>query len=433
MLSEKETSVIQLIDQNQSEVVAFLQQLIRYKTLTPRSGEVAEGGDYKALQGDVSSLLTSMGFSVESWEVIPKELHDFPGSGINKNRDLSNMPIVLGELKGNGEGRSLILNGHYDVVPTGEITNWKHNPFEAILEDGKIFGRGACDMKAGIAAMLMAVKFLKQAGVELAGDLIVQTVPDEEMSCMGTLSCCQRGYKADAAIIPEPADMQVLIAMRGSKFGVIHVYGRAGHAEMAQPHWRDGGAVNAIGKAAIIVEALEGLVDKWRKEPEKQHEYVPGTMVIPTKITGGEWEVTYPEKTDINFSLMFPPGGESCAEELIEHITQAAQADPWMKEHPPEVEFSPVSFYGAEISGDEPIAQLGIEVLKELGYKPQFKGFGSLTDAIHLINQAKVPTISIGPSSVPAHTPDEYVEITELIDTTKAMALAVMRWCGVVD
>lgn len=424
---------MQVIDQNQSEIIAFLQKLIRYKTITPQSGVLVESGDYKALQGDVSTLLKSLGCSVKSWDVDTQELLDFPGSGINKDRDLSNMPVVLGEFEGAGEGRSLILNGHYDVVPPGESSNWQHNPFGAVIEDGRVYGRGACDMKAGIAAMLMAVKSLKQGGVNLAGDLIIQTVPDEEMSCMGTLSCCQNGYTADGAIIPEPTNLQVLIAMRGSKFGVIHVYGRAGHAELAQPHWREGGAVNSIAKAAIIVQALDELNEKWRTSPDKQHKYVPGTMVIPTKIIGGDWEVTYPEITNINFSLMFPPGGEASADELIEYVGQAATRDSWMREHPPVVEFNRVSFYGAEISESEPIAQLGIEVLQDIGYQPGLVGFGSLTDAIHLINYARVPTISFGPSSGRAHANDEYVEIKEVIDTTKAIALAVMRWCGVVN
>lgn len=433
MLSIEEAAVVQLIERNRQEVISYLQQLIQYRTITPQTGITVESGDYRALQQLVAETLKQMAFSISSWEVDASQLEDFPGSGINPARDLSKMPVVVGQKQGIGEGRSLILNGHYDVVPPGELGNWKYDPFSGEVEDGRIYGRGACDMKGGIAAMLMAIKFIQQAGVQLAGDLTVQVVPDEEMSCMGTLACCQQGYRADAAIIPEPVDMNVLVAMRGSYFGFIHVYGRAGHAELAQPHWREGGAVNAVSKAAQIVTTLDELNRQWEGQPERQHKYVPGTKVIVTSISGGEWEVTYPEKAEIGFSLMFPPGGEDSADELVDFVAKTAAKDDWMAENPPLVDFNPVSFYGAEISEEEPIAQLGKQVLGELGYAAEFKGFGSLTDAIHLINAAKVPTISIGPGGATAHATDEYVEIDELVDTTKALALAVMRWCGVVN
>ncbi len=340
-------------------------------------------------------------------------------------------PNVYAKLTGARPGPRLHFNGHTDTVPV--VEDWETDPFTPVEREGRLHGLGACDMKGGIAAMLMAIKFIQQAGVQLAGDLTVQVVPDEEMSCMGTLACCQQGYRADAAIIPEPVDMNVLVAMRGSYFGFIHVYGRAGHAELAQPHWREGGAVNAVSKAAQIVTTLDELNRQWEGQPERQHKYVPGTKVIVTSISGGEWEVTYPEKAEIGFSLMFPPGGEDSADELVDFVAKTAAKDDWMAENPPLVDFNPVSFYGAEISEEEPIAQLGKQVLGELGYAAEFKGFGSLTDAIHLINAAKVPTISIGPGGATAHATDEYVEIDELVDTTKALALAVMRWCGVVN
>ena len=170
------------------------------------------------------------------WEADAAELERFPGSGVKPDRDLSNMPILVGTRQGSGGSRSLILNGHYDVVPPGLVENWHHEPFGVEVDGGRIYGRGTNDMKGGIAAMLQALRFIRQAGLELAGNLVVQTVPDEESSCMGTLSCCQRGYRADAALIPEPTDLKVLVAMRGSLYGTITLLGRAGHAEMTQPH-----------------------------------------------------------------------------------------------------------------------------------------------------------------------------------------------------
>ncbi len=113
-----------------------------------------------------------MNFSIDVWEVDSSELKSFPGSGIIQGRDLSNMPVLVGKLKGNGKGESLILNGHYDVVPEGIVENWKHDPFKGEIEDNRIFGRGANDMKGGIAAMLHAIKFIQKAEIELGGDRI---------------------------------------------------------------------------------------------------------------------------------------------------------------------------------------------------------------------------------------------------------------------
>jgi len=428
MLTEKEKNVLSLIDENKGEIIEFLRKLISFKTVSPPDKGKAEGDGYKKLQEFVCKTLEEMDFDIDMWEVDASKLESFPGSGVSPDRDLSNMPVVVGELKGKGKGKSLILNGHYDVVPVGVLENWSHDPFKGEIVGNKVFGRGACDMKGGVAAMLEAVRFIHQAGIKLNGDLTIETVPEEESTCLGTLACCQKGYKADAAIIPEPTNMNVLVAMRGGAGGKITVYGRAGHAEMTQPHWREGGAVNAISKAVKILQGLEELKEDWRTRPDKKHKFLDPDTITPTMIKGGEWSVTYPEKVEITFDAMFIPSTENLCEEIEEKIKSVAAADPWMKEHPPKLETGWA--YGTEISEDEPIVKTAMNVAKELSIEPRLVGMGSLTDAIHLINYSKIPTISIGPSDKTAHAVDEFVDIDELTNLTKALALAIMRWCG---
>jgi acetylornithine deacetylase len=314
-------------------------------------------------------------------------------------------------------------------VPPGIAENWRHDPFGAEVEDDKVFGRGACDMKGGISAMLQAVRSIREAEIELAGDLLVQTVPDEESTSMGTLSCCQRGYRADAALIPEPSDFKVLVAMRGSLYGRITVFGRAGHAEVTQPHWTEGGAVNAISKAVRVIRGLEELADEWRTRPGSRHKYLDPNTIVPTVIKGGEWEVTYPEQVEISFGSLFIPGTTDAREEIEAQLTRVAALDPWLRERPPKLETAEW-LYGAEVDESEPVVQAGLEALGDLGLAPGLVGCGSLTDAIHLINYAGIPTISVGPTSHTAHMAEEYVEIGELVDTAKMMALCIMRWCG---
>jgi len=428
VITENEQKVLDLIDANKDEIIEYLSKIISYKTITPASGRgVGENkNDYRALASVFSDTLKEMGFEVDSWEIDASQVGDFENSGVDRGRDMSGMPVVIGEMKNGGTGKTLILNGHYDVVPPGLVENWTQDPFTATLRDNKLYGRGTCDMKGGIAAMIQAVKFIQQAGIKLNGDITVQLAPDEEATCMGTFSCCEKGYKADAAIIPEPTNMNVLIAMRGNSGGKITINGRAGHAEMTQPHWKEGGAVNAISKSLKILQAIEDLSEEWRTRPDKQHKYLDPDAIQPTVINGGEWSITYPEKVEINFNANFIPATKNLSQEITDRIMNVAKTDDWLTENPPEIEFD--GMYGAEISEDEPIAQLGIEVLKELGYDSGFSGMGSLTDAIHLINYSKVPTISIGPSDKPAHMADEFVGVDELIAQTKAIALAIMRW-----
>ncbi len=429
LVTEEERRVLEFIDRDKENIIGYLKKLIGFRTITPQENERAMGDDYKDFQNFIRSTLEEMGFDVDMWEIDASELDSFPGSGVLKDRDLSNMPVLAGKLEGGGKGRSLILNGHYDVVPTGIIDNWSHPPFDAEIEDNKIFGRGSNDMKGGVAAIIHALKAIQQAGIALNGDVIVETAPDEEQTSMGTLSCCQRGYTADAAIIPEPTDMKVLVAVRGSVYGKITVLGRAGHAEMPQPDWTEGGAVNAISKAAKIIAALDELNDEWKMSPEKQHKYLAPDIIVPTVIHGGEWPVTYPEKVEITFGSMFIPTTKHKIKEIEAKLKSVADSDSWLKEHPPKLEIEGW-LYGAEVKEDEPIVDIGREALRDLGIEPELRGYGTLTDSVHLINCLKIPTISIGPDIKTAHMADECVDVDELMNTVKVLALCIMRWCG---
>jgi acetylornithine deacetylase len=198
---------------------------------------------------------------------------------------------------------------------------------------------------------------------------------------------------------------------------------------LAQPHWRQGGAVNAINKSVKVIEGMERLTELWRQRPDNQHPYLDPGKIIPTVIKGGDWTVTYPEEVEISFGAMFPPGMTGARQEIEEMLAQVAAGDPWLEEHPPRLEVGGWH-YGAEIDPAEPIVHSALNALDALGLEPELKGFGSLTDAIHLINYAHIPTISLGPKLGPAHTAGEYIEVNELLALTKALALTIMDWCG---
>ncbi len=429
MLTDAEKKVLRSIDDRRDDIAEFLRTLIRFRTVTPLDDARAETDDFILHQKTVSALLERLGFEVEVFEADASSLKPFPGAYINPTRDLSRMPIVTGRRRGAGGGRSLLLNGHYDVVPTGETSAWTHDPFSGTVVDGTMYGRGTCDMKGGIAAMLKALEIIQAAGIRLGGDVVVQVVPDEEATCMGTLACCQRGVRADAAIIPEPTDLDVLLAVSGNLSGTIRVFGRAGHADMPQPHWREGGAVNAIVKAAKVIGALEDLRQDWKEDPRRRHKYVPADRITPTMISGGHWGVAYPEEVRIQFSANFIPGTEDLRGEIEESIARVARTDSWMAEHPPRLDAD--LMYAAEVDENEPIAQLARDAARDSGIESKFIGWGSLSDAIHLINYSKIPTISVGPASRTIHQTDERVDLREIVATAKVTALCLLRWCGI--
>ncbi len=425
MLSAEERRVLDAIDASWSELADLLVRLIRFRTTTPLMGERAVGGEYRGLQAFVSRRLEDLGFDLETWEADASSLKPFPGSGVVPGRDLSNMPILVGRREGHGP--SLLLNAHYDVVPPGVMENWSHPPFEGAVVGGRVFGRGACDMKGGFAAMLHALECIQRTGVDLPIPLLFESVPDEEQTSMGTLACCVRGLRADAAIIPEPTDLHVLVAARGSFSGKIVVTGRAGHSEMAQPPWQEGGAVNAITKAVRVLEALEALNASWQTSPSRKHKYLDPDIIVPTMIRGGEWEVMHPERVEIAFTSDFVPTTQDIRGEIQHALDSIAERDSWMGAHPPVLD-APGWLYGAEVSEEEPIVRTASAALEDLGVTPKLIGCGSLTDMVHLVNYSKVPTISIGPSVATIHAPDERVAIDELVTASKALALTILRW-----
>ncbi|HYM39134.1 MAG TPA: ArgE/DapE family deacylase [Thermoplasmata archaeon] len=425
MLTAEERRVLAAIDDRRSELVDLLVHLLRFRTVTPLMGERASGPDYVNLQAFVAKRIAALGFRVETWDADAASLPRFPGSGVVPDRDLRDMPVLVGRRE--GRGRSLLLNAHYDVVPAGVLENWSQPPFEGVVADGKVFGRGACDMKGGFAAMLHALECIEAAGVDLPMPLLFESVPDEEQTSMGTLACCARGLRADAAIIPEPTDLHVLVAARGSFSGKIVVTGRAGHSEMAQPAWEQGGAVNAIDKAVEVLRGLEALNAEWKASPAKRHRYLDPDVIVPTMIRGGEWEVMYPERVEITFTSDFVPSTKDMRGQIQAALDRIAAADPWMREHPAVLDAGGW-LYGGEVREDEAIVRTASAALADLGIPPQLIGCGSLTDMVHLVNYSHVPTVSIGPSVATIHKADEHATVDELVAVAKALAVTILRW-----
>jgi acetylornithine deacetylase len=279
---------------------------------------------------------------------------------------------------------------------------------------------------------------LAEAGVRLRGDLTVNTVTDEETSGAGGLAAVSHGVKADAGIVTEPTAFDVWVGCRGSLSPTITVEGRPGHAEMAQPHWRDGGAVNAIEKMSVVLEAIRELREEWRGRPDKRHPHLSPSDIVPAVIHGGEWVVTYPSSCTLQSELMYLPAnadpdgwGTLVEREVTEWIQRRCAADSWLAEHPPLIEWS-LDIPPYEVDPAHPLVTAMLDSSAAVGEPSRISGLDSWYDAASFTRFGGTPSIGWGPRDIAwAHTIDEYVPADDLVRCAQGLAIAAIRYCGV--
>jgi acetylornithine deacetylase len=297
-------------------------------------------------------------------------------------------------------------------------------------------------MKGGIAAMVVAAETLADLGVALAGDLIVATNTDEESSGAGGMALAERGLGANAAIVTEPTGFEVWVACRGSEYCRVSVPGRPGHAEVRQPDWRDGGAVNAIEKSTVVIDALRSLRAHWESDPELVHPVLSRPSLLPTVVSGGEWPVTYPASCDLTVAVMYLPAqadargwGSDVRAEVEDWLARETAADDWLAENPPEVTWLASSVMSLEIPESEPIVRVVREAAVEVGRSGALGGLDSWYDGATLTRVAGIPAVGFGPPGIDqngvtvAHMIDEYIPVDGLVACTQALAVAAMRFC----
>ncbi len=419
------------------EIVATLGDAIRIRSINPSSrGEAYD--DLVGAESDVSRLVA------EHYREIGAEVELLAFEPGREN--------AVGVLRGTGQGRSLIFNGHIDVVPPGDLEAWSNEPFSGHVADGKVWGRGACDMKAGVIAQTYAARVLRELGIELEGDLILEAVVGEERGehRIGTTALVEHGYRADGAVVAEPTSVTgplgVMPVSSGILGGVLTVPGKTTHAGMRGASFRAGGGgvdvgVSAIDKGFYMFEAMRRLEDEWGIT--KRHPlFPPGFFsMLPGYVVGGagksEWAGGLADHMDTRYSIWFPPGEEAGAirEEIDDHIARAAAGDSWLRDHPPRIDWD-WEWPPGEIDPDGPLPRAMVEAhaLAQAG-TPMAAG-GKLGGAPYVADnawliKAGVPALLYGPGSpVNAHAADESVRIDEVVGAVKTYALVAMSWCG---
>lgn len=430
--SALEERVVEAMRAAKDELVGLAAELVACDTRARLPGDPAR--DEEKLQRLLAARLEALGAAPELWEPEPTGEGDrFVPAGL----DFAGRPQLSAVVPGTGGGRSLLLNGHIDAVDVEPREQWLSDPLRLTERDGYLYGRGANDMKGGIAGMAIALDVLHRQGVRLAGDVVFCTVTDEESSGAGGRAAVDHGVCADAGIAAEPTDFDAWVSCRGTVTPTITVAGRAGHAEMPQADWREGGAVNAIEKLVTVLNGVGALREEWKTRPDHQHPLLAPGDIVPTVVRGGTWIVTVPASCDVTCDITYLPQhvdgegtGKAVEAEVVDRLTRAVAGDPWFAEHPLRFTWSD-DVVPAEMPADHPLVKTALGCAGALGRAGKPAGLDSWHDAA-TFTRAGTPTFSFGPDGIEtAHAVNERVGVQALVDFSAAIALTAMRWCGV--
>jgi acetylornithine deacetylase len=412
--------VLETVDTSRERSIAFLQQMIAIPSVT---------GDEARIQKFLADYMTKLGLKVDMWETNWETLKKHPAYR-PVDRGYEGRPNIVATLKGTGGGRSLLLNGHTDVIPVAGGT-WSDEPWSGKIKNGRIYGRGSADMKSGVASHIMAVECLRAAGTKPKGDVHINIVVDEEVSGHGTLDTVIRGYKADAGISGETSGLAVQPACIGRIWFEIEIHGKPAGIQKRYE------GVSGIELGYKIVKAVADLEAK--RVATVTHPLYPNALdTLPCIIgsfSAGNYPSAFPANAVLRGSIGTVPGEdhEGVKQSLVQQIAQAAQQDPWMKLHPPKVRFVGYDAQASEIPRNHPIVETVCKNYKEItGHDPEVSGRQGAADTRFLNQYANTPTVIFGPGSTAVmHADDEYVSIDDYMTAIKVMALSICDWCGV--
>jgi acetylornithine deacetylase len=405
------------IDRQADALTETVAELVRIPSLL---------GDEAPVQAYVADHLRSSGLATEVWDLDDSILEQ-PNAG-NSGVPFEGRPNVAGIAKGAGTGRSLILNGHIDVVSPEPVSAWQYDPWGAEIVGNRMYGRGAFDMKSGVALNLMLPRLLRDAGIALNGDLIIQSVIEEECTGNGALDMSLR-YPADACIVTEPTNGSLTQAHVGVLWFRVAISGVSWHAMQA---WK---GVNAITKAVPVIQALQRLDAELNAQPAHpafagiEH---PINLNIGV-IRGGDWPSTVPGACELHCRLsMYPGQTVADTRAAIERaIHEAAMADDWLREHPPIVTYDGFGSAGSEVSVDEASMRLlGAWHLHVAG-QPMLPRSGTGINDMRYFNFQGIPSACYGAGGALAHAADEWLAIDTLVPTAKVLGAFMLDWCGV--
>jgi len=385
-----------ILEIDRDYVVRLLKKLIEIQSVNP----YVEGGAGEAeISNFIADHLESIGMEVNTQDVVDDRFN------------------VIGVLGGRGGGRSLMMNGHTDTVGVKGMTT---EPFKPFIEDDNMHGRGACDMKGPLTGMITAVKALVDSGVKLRGDLLISAVVDEEYESIGTQRLIQE-YRSDAVIVGEPTNHQIAIAHKGFVWLEIETRGKAAHGSVPEK------GIDAIAKMAKIISRLSTLEESYAR---KRHNLVGFPKIHTSMIQGGsEWSIV-PDFCRLRLERRTVPGETSSMvmDELDQLLDELSREDPMLSSKINKIfEGSPMEIVASEVIVKK--LQLAVREIKKS--EPKIAGAPYWTDAALFVNNAAIPACLFGPGDIGlAHSADEFIKISDVVDSAKIYALTAQTFCG---
>ncbi len=420
-------------------LVAFLRESIAIPSLD---------AEETPAQRHVAAWIEDAGLAIDVWPIDFAELSRHPDWCHEVERDEA-LGVVgwYGEKAagraagGSDAGRDLLFNGHIDVVPVGDEAAWMTPPWDAAVRGGRVYGRGAVDMKGGLACALYAAKAIRDAGVRLRGRLSVASVVGEEDGGTGTLATLVRGHGADGAVVVEPTELRVVAAQAGSLMFRLTVRGLSAHGCVREE------GVSAVEKFLSLFSTLRQLeaercglaegraaVAGAPRSPLFARYRLPWPIEVGT-LRAGDWGSSVPDKlvAEGRYGVAVGESVAAARRAFEAAIARAAAADPWLAEHPPEVEWWGGRFDPAVTDLDSPIVTTVVDAATSvLGQAPPLEGVTYGADMRLLVNVGGIPTVLFGPGDVRvAHMADEYVPFDELRAAAQTLILTALRFCGV--
>jgi acetylornithine deacetylase len=407
---------------DRERLVEDLRALIRIPSITGSEERVAAWA---------ADALAQLGLSVE---VVQPDLAAiradpaWPGEEMPR----STLPVVIGRAGAIGDGPRVILSGHLDVVPPGDPATWTADPWGAEVRDGRMHGRGACDMKGGIASILGAIRALRTSGDldRVHGELMVVFVPSEEDGGQGTLAAIRAGATGGVAIITEPSNLDVVVAHAGAITFRLTVPGRAAHASQR----REG--ISALDKLFVLARALEA--DETRRNRSETDPLMTALgLPYPTIIGivhGGEWASTVLDRVtaDGRYGVRLGQSAADAEAELRAAVAEACAADDFLREHPATVEITGGRFGSARVPSEHRLPTGLADVVEAVsGRRPALLGEPYGADMQMFVNVGDTPCVIFGPGDVRvAHSADEFVPLDEVETCARVLAAWVLRELG---
>jgi acetylornithine deacetylase len=400
----------------------FLADLVRFPSTR---------GNEHTVQDFMARALRERGLSVDVFAIDHGAIKRHPGGSRISDKH-SSAPIVVGIHRPRKEaGRSLILQGHVDVVPPGPLDMWTTPPFEPVVRDGWMYGRGAGDMKAGVSAAVFALDALRHAGLQPAATVYLQSVVEEESTGNGALMTHLRGYKADAALIPEPGREMLTRANVGVLWFNVEVRGYPVHVAYM------GSGVNAIDAVYRVIGSLREIEKRWNEralsDPLFGGSDHPLNLNIG-RIEGGDWASSVPAWCRIECRIAMLPGtkAEAAAREIEDEITRFARSDPFLANNPPKITWNGFFAEGYKLEpGSNAEAVLARAHQTVTGRSLETSLATAYLDARVYALYDGIPALNYGCLAENYHSFDERVDLASLGRTTATIALFLAEWCGV--